>query len=149
MRKTALLYASLFSGLLCVFNAAKAQTQNVQVTITGIKSDKGQILLNVYKDQETFSKDKPFKKIMVAKKLLSNGSTIVEVPLEPGTYGITLLDDEDSNGDMNKNMVGMPKEGFGFSNFFLEKMKRPAFDDFKIQVAAGQQNKAEIRTKYM
>ena len=73
---------------------------------------------------------------------------IINCTLDPGTYGITLIDDENKSGELNKNMLGIPKEGFGFSDFFMEKMKKPAFDDFKVNVK-NQNNKISIRVKYM
>jgi uncharacterized protein (DUF2141 family) len=53
-----------------------------------------------------------------------NGTLILTGDLEPGTYGITLVDDENKNGTLDKSFFGMPKEGFGFSNFFIEKLKK-------------------------
>jgi uncharacterized protein (DUF2141 family) len=118
------------------------------VKITGIKSAKGQIVLNIFKDSETYGKEQPYKKLLFAKKGLVNGTLSLDLTLEPGTYGITLLDDENENGEMDKNIIKMPKEGFGFSNFFLEKNKRPVFDDFKTEIK-GDNNNVAIRVKYM
>jgi uncharacterized protein (DUF2141 family) len=58
-----------------------------------------------------------------------------------------MVDDENGNGKIDKNLVRIPKEGFGFSNFFMEKMKKPTFDDFKVDLKT--QSKIEIRVKYM
>jgi len=68
--------------------------------------------------------------------------------LDAGIYGITLLDDENSNDKMDKSFIGMPKEGFGFSNFFMEKLKKPSFEDFKIQLK-NDNAKIDIKVKYI
>lgn len=149
MKKTIGICIGLFAGLFFISNSLHAQTQNVKVTVSGVKSDKGQLVLNVFTDQTSFEKETPAKKIQIDKKKLVNGSTVVTIPLEPGVYGITLLDDENSNGDMDRNLLKMPREGFGFSNFYLEKMKRPTFEDFKILVTANHDTRAEIKVKYM
>lgn len=73
---------------------------------------------------------------------------MVNYKLDPGTYGITLLDDENKNGEMEKNVIGIPKEGFGFSNFFMEKKKKPSFSDFKTNIK-GEGDKVQIKVKYM
>ena len=140
---------TLFAGLLFISSSSIAQTQNIQVTVSGVKTDKGQLVLNIFNDQATYEKETPARKIKIDKKKLVNGSTVVTIPLEPGVYGITLLDDENNNGEMDKNMLKMPKEGFGFSNFYLEKMKRPTFEDFKILVTADHNTRVEIKVKYM
>ncbi|MGP1665711.1 MAG: DUF2141 domain-containing protein [Rhodanobacter sp.] len=36
--------------------------------------------------------------------------------LAPGTYAVRLVHDENGNGKLDTNMVGMPTEGYGFSN---------------------------------
>ena len=33
-----------------------------------------------------------------------------------GTYSVNIFHDENSNKDIDKNFIGIPKEGYGFSN---------------------------------
>jgi uncharacterized protein (DUF2141 family) len=127
---------------------ANTHAQNTQVHITGIRSDKGKIILKIFKDQATFEKEQAFKTQSFDKKTLKNGELNVSIDLPPGTYGITLLDDENNDGKLEKSFVGMPKEGFGFSNFFLQKMKKPTFEEFKTQIKKDE-NKVQIKVKYM
>ncbi|CAM3553668.1 DUF2141 domain-containing protein [Flavobacterium chungbukense] len=131
--------------LLCLSNS---YGQNTAIKISGIRSEKGQIILNVIKNSEDYEQEKVSKKLIFDKKAISNDLMIINCDLEPGTYGITLIDDENKNGELNKNLIGIPKEGFGFSNFFMEKMKKPAFDDFKVTVK-NTGNKITIKVKYM
>ncbi len=138
----------LVAGVLLLLNGITALAQKTKVNVSEIKSDKGNIVLSLFKDQETFRNEKPFKKIVFTKKGLVNGAIELNLAIEPGIYGITILDDEDKNGEMEKNLVGIPKEGFGFSNFYLDKLKRPVFDDFKTEIKTGE-NTVVIRAKYM
>lgn len=138
----------LTAGILFLLHGIHAQAQKTKVNISEMKSDKGNIVLSLFKDQETFSNEKPFRKIVFTKKGLVKGAIELNLMIEPGIYGITLLDDEDKNGEMEKNLVGIPKEGFGFSNFYLDQLKRPVFDDFKTEIKSGE-NTVMIRVKYM
>ncbi|KUJ62743.1 hypothetical protein AR687_04920 [Flavobacteriaceae bacterium CRH] len=131
--------------LLCLSNS---YGQNTAIKVSGIRSEKGQIILNVFKNSQDYEQEKVSKKLIFDKKAISNDLMIINCDLEPGTYGITLIDDENKNGELNKNLIGIPKEGFGFSNFFMEKMKKPAFDDFKVPVK-NTGNKITIKVKYM
>ena len=133
--------------LIAIFCLSNSYGQNTQIRVSEIRSGKGQIILNVFKNDEDYQKEKVSKKLVFEKKI-ENGSMIINCTLDPGTYGITLIDDENKSGELNKNMLGIPKEGFGFSDFFMEKMKKPAFDDFKVNVK-NQNNKISIRVKYM
>jgi uncharacterized protein (DUF2141 family) len=148
MKKTISLSVALVSGLLFMTIPSQAQAQTTQVLVSGIRSGNGQLLLNVFKDNETYDKEKPFKTFAFDKKGLADGKLVVPCALEPGVYGITLVDDENGNGKIDKNLVGMPKEGFGFSNFFMEKMKKPVFNDFKVDLSSANA-RVEIKVKYM
>lgn len=148
MKKTSLLLLKFCSAMLLIFIASHAEAQETQVKITDIRSDKGKIVLNVFKDNASYDAEQPYKKLVFDKKGLVNGTLSLNCKLEPGIYGITLLDDENNNGKIDKNMIRMPKEGFGFSNFFMTKMKKPVFDDFKVDIKAPV-SKINIKVKYM
>jgi len=135
MKKTLAPGAALLTGLLMVFLSSYAPfQQKTAITVTGIRSDKGKIIIQVFKDDAAYQDQHPFKKISFDKKELASGTLQLQLALEPGTYGFTLVDDENGNGEIDKNFVGMPKEGFGFSNFFMEKMKKPRFEEFKTDL---------------
>ena len=36
--------------------------------------------------------------------------------LPPGDYGVAAIHDENSNAKLDRNFIGIPKEGFGFAN---------------------------------
>lgn len=149
MRFKTNLRLKLFAGVLIVMSTNDLRAQsNTQITVSGIRSAKGQVVVSVFKDEKSFDEEIPFKKIPFDKKGLVNGTMVVNVKLDPGTYGLVLVDDENKNGKLEKNFVGVPKEGFGFSNFFMEKLKKPSFHEFKMNIK-GDANKAGIRVKYM
>lgn len=147
MNRTTVFGINLGIGLLFIFFASYIQAQSIPVAITGVRSQKGIIMINVFKDQVSYEKEQPFKKFTFDKHSLDKGVMTVKLSLDPGVYGITMVDDENENGKIDKNLIGMPKEGFGFSNFFLEKMKKPSFQDFKVDLNTNASVK--IRVKYM
>lgn len=148
MIKIKIPYGEWFTVLLVAFCLTNSYGQNTHINISGIRSEKGQIVLNVFKNNEDYEQEKVYKKFVFEKKKFENGIMTIACDLEQGTYGITLIDDENKNGALNKNLIGIPKEGFGFSNFFMEKLKKPAFSDFKLAVKP-QNNKVTIKVKYM
>ncbi|WP_281233769.1 DUF2141 domain-containing protein [Flavobacterium gelatinilyticum] len=137
----------ILTALLFISSAA-CYGQNLHLLVSGMRSEKGNIILNVFKDKESYSRQQPFKKLIFEKNGPKGGTMIISFDLNPALYGITLVDDENKDGQLNKNFLGIPKEGFGFSNFFMEKMKKPDFDDFKTAVKSTG-NKIAIRVKYM
>ncbi|MES2388671.1 MAG: DUF2141 domain-containing protein [Bacteroidota bacterium] len=133
--------------LLCSANLY-AQVVPVQAKVTSIRNGKGKVQLKVYKDSRSYEDNKPYKTFIFDKKGLLNGTLTVNFNLEPGTFGIGMLDDENSDTEMEYNFVRMPKEGFGFSNYFMEKLKKPKFEDFKFNLSK-EHNKVEVKVKYL
>jgi len=123
--------------------------QNVEVIITGIRTEKGQIVIGVFKDDESFKKEESFLEKRFVKNGISNGEMRVQFSLEPGIYGLSLMDDENSNGKMEYNFLGIPKEGFGFSDYYHTGITKPKFDSFKFSINKDQTKKITIRIRYM
>ncbi|MBC7390468.1 MAG: DUF2141 domain-containing protein [Opitutaceae bacterium] len=147
MMSRILLITIVLFNLLHAFSSAYAQILEVKVNITNMRSQKGKILLSVFKDSKSFDDEKPYKNFVFDKNHLTSGSLTVICSLEQGTYGFTLVDDENNSNELDKNMIGMPKEGFGFSNFFLEKLQKPSFDEFKFDLKSNRT--IIIKIKYL
>jgi len=121
----------------------------ITVIIKDIKTPKGQILMGIYKDDVSFDKEIPYKKVQAFKTKISNGRLEVEVKLEPGKYGISLMDDENFNGKMDYNFIGIPKEGFGFSNYYHTGLSKPKMNSFEFEVPQTSTFKIEVPMRYM
>lgn len=46
-----------------------------------------------------------------------------------GTYALVVLHDENMNGKIDTNWLGVPKEGYGFSNEAKASIRAPSFSD--------------------
>jgi len=133
-------------GLYCP-DMPQAENNVVNINITQIRSNSGVIKVQVFTDESSFKKSKPIKNIAVSKEHVNKGSLSTKIQLPNGTYGIAILDDENNNGKMDYGLM-MPKEGFGFSNYYLSGMKRPAFDDFKFSLNNTNVTVA-VKTRYL
>jgi uncharacterized protein (DUF2141 family) len=51
-----------------------------------------------------------------------------------GDYGIAAFHDENSNGKMDKNLLGIPKETYGFSNNLTVILRAPKWEKGKVAV---------------
>ena len=119
---------------------------NVKVIIKGVRSEKGKLVLAIFKDQEGFKNKKPVKKIELNKS--ESGVSEIELNLIPGTYGFSVLDDENENNKMDYNFIGLPKEGFGFSNYYHKGLSKPHFNKFKFEINNKSVELIEIRLIY-
>ena len=127
-----------------------AQAQTIDLTITNLESFDGGVVLGIYKDQSSFDKEEAAIIKHFPKGSNVSGSTMkISFTLEPGTYGLTLLDDANSDKKMNYNWIGMPKEGFGFSNLYHTGFSKPSFSSFKISLSKGQRLPVTIKVRYL
>jgi uncharacterized protein (DUF2141 family) len=143
MNKISLIFIHL------VFSVIALNGQNVEVIIKGIRSEKGQIVIGVFKDDPTFQKEEAFISKSFPKISIENSEMRVQFTLEPGTYGLSLLDDENMSSLMEYNFLGIPKEGFGFSDYYHTGFKKPKFDAFKFIIEPDQKKVITIKIRYM
>ncbi|MFN7700436.1 MAG: DUF2141 domain-containing protein [Deltaproteobacteria bacterium] len=65
----------------------------------------------------------------------------------PGTYAIALLHDEDGDGDMDRDFIGLPQEGYGFSSGARPGLGPPSFEDASF-VHGDRRTLASLRARY-
>lgn len=114
-----------------------AEVNNVHVVFSELRSAEGFIQFGIYRNEEEFKKDAPFRRIRVKKSGVRNGVFVHALHLPDGTYGLSGIDDENSNAKLDYNFVGMPKEGFCFSNYYHSGWSYPKFKDFVFVVKGG------------
>jgi len=123
--------------------------QDVEVTIKDIKNNKGQIVIGVFRDEPTYLKEDAFLTRKFVKQGIVNGEMKVRFTMEPGVYGLTLLDDENNSGLMEYNFIGIPKEGFGFSDYYHSGFTKPKFETFKFTLENGQKKNITVKVRYI
>ena len=124
--------------------AGKRYFYRVRSIRNGRKFRKERIYLGVNLSGGSLSE----KEARADKKLLKEGSlriTLMDIP--PGTYAITVLDDEDSNDRMKYNLLRMPQEGYGFSNNIKPVLKCPPYEKCTFRVGKGH-TRLEIEIQY-
>ena len=57
--------------------------------------------------------------------------------LPPGDYGVAAIHDENSNRRLDRNFLGIPREGFGFANNPHVGLSAPAFREALVHVSCG------------
>lgn len=126
----------------CVFSIVYifhdvAPTNSVTITIENLKSTKGIVQIAVFNRSESFPKAGGEYKLSQF-KLSTGKSSFTIKDLPDAEYAIAIHHDENSDGKMNTNMVGIPKEGYAFSRNFKPKFSAPVFSDCAIQIDSDQ-----------
>ncbi len=122
-----------FSILLCSFlflHVPPSNPENViHVAIDGLRTDKGQVICSLYSSAEGFPKNDR-DATAHAKSLIANRHADCEFAgSQPGAYAISVFHDENSNGKLDTNFLGIPREGVGASNNPKGHFGPPKFND--------------------
>jgi len=128
------------------FTQKDADTK-ITVTVTGFKNSKGNCIANLYDKSEGFPNSSKLAYKSTAVKIVNNSAQIVFDNLKPGTYAVSVLHDSNSDGVLNKNILGIPKEGYGASNNILPSLSSPKFEDSKFEISS-QDKPLSIKVKY-
>jgi uncharacterized protein (DUF2141 family) len=94
---------------------APTKLARLTVHIVDLRNTKGQLLFSVYKSADGFPSS-PDRAVnwQVLSASTPNPAFIVDLP--PGEYAASVLHDENSDGKMNTNIIGIPTEGYGVTN---------------------------------
>jgi uncharacterized protein (DUF2141 family) len=103
------------------------------VHIDGFRNQKGDAGVTVFTSPDGWPENNQ-KAFLHGGHPFSGENTTVELQLPPGRYAVAAIHDENSNHKLDRNMIGWPKEGFGFSNNPKVGLTAPSFDSAAIQV---------------
>ena len=107
-----------------------------------MESGLGEIQYALYDSAKSF----PRRKGRVAKGAVPvtlPGSKIVLKGLKSGFYAVAVFHDENTNGDFDQGVFGIPLETYGFSNNVRGFFSAPDYADAKFQVG-GQKTEITI-----
>lgn len=101
----------------------------IKVNIVGLKNNKGQVLIGLYNSEKQFLK-KAYKGTVA---VIKNGkATATFENLPAGEYAVSVFHDENSNGKLDTNFMGIPKEAYMASNDAKGFMGPPKYKDAKF-----------------
>jgi uncharacterized protein (DUF2141 family) len=140
IRVFSVLALSLVSLVRCQAQAAPPQGGVIHVDIVGLRNNKGQVFCALYASAEGFPKDGQ-KAIRRDTSSVTEGKAACEFPgIERGTYAVSVFHDENSNGKLDTNFLGIPREGVGASNDARGHMGPPKFNAAQFQFPGGRLN---------
>ena len=121
--------AGQFAAQAQAAHATAQAASTLTVQITGLRNAKGKINLTLYRD----SKFVETRDVEIDAKTSSAKAVFEKIP--QGIYAVYLFHDENINGKMDTNFMGMPTEGYGMSNNPKKRMGRPGFDETNFQLS--------------
>lgn len=121
----------IYMFVLISVTLSQTDAYDITVTIENLKSNEGKVLVGLYNSKEDFL-SKEFMGEVVTISENSCAVTFKDVP--KGIYAVSYVHDENENGKMDTNFVGIPKEDYGCSNNAKGFMSAPKWEDAKFEL---------------
>ncbi len=112
--------------LITLLAIAAANPGDLQLDITGLTTETGAVMCTLYDSDENWLKD-PGYVATVSVSPTNGGATCVFSAVPAGIYAISFMHDENGNGDMDSNFIGLPKEPWGMSRDAPARFGPPSF----------------------
>ncbi|HUQ09698.1 MAG TPA: DUF2141 domain-containing protein [Steroidobacteraceae bacterium] len=119
------------------FPATFARGGELTVTITDVRINKGTLRVAVVSSEAGWNnQEKPvaYEQVALTDKAVADKAVVVRFKVPAGSYGVQVMHDENDNGKLDTNVMGIPVEGYGFSNN-PQVMRRAYFSEAKFDVA--------------
>ena len=115
----------------------------VEVKLTGVKPGQGNLRVGLF-NESNYLKTPVEGKIA---KAPAESVVLVFENVPEGFYALSVIHDANENGELDKTKLGIPKEGFAFSNNVMGKKGPPSYDKAKFDVKSSTV-KQELKMRY-
>jgi uncharacterized protein (DUF2141 family) len=126
--------------------AASAAT--LRVEIDGLRNDVGVIQLALFQTEEGYPRhtERAARTATVTANATGVGAVFDDLPA--GTWALAVLHDENANGRLDTNLLGVPLEGIGASRDATRRMGEPRFEDARFELRTAEDVTVEVQLRY-
>lgn len=109
----------------------------IQVNLSGMQNTNGKINFALYNNSASYNDPtQVYKSLSLTPSGSSLSFTLDSIPA--GTYAFGVFHDENDNQQIDQNWLGIPSEGFAFSNNAMGSFGPPSYDQAKFVVLKSQ-----------
>ena len=109
----------------------------MRLQFTNISDARGSIYVAVYDREDKFLNENEVRFQQIVPISARGEIEITMSDLPAGTYAISCFHDVNGNGKMDKNILGIPTEPYGFSNNARPKFRAPNWEEAKFYWQPG------------
>ena len=122
-----------------------AHAGDLEITIQGLRNSDGMMRLALFDKPKEFPRGQDMRDHDIAAK--SGEISVIFKDLKPGLYALAIHHDENANKSMDTNFIGLPLEGYGFSNNARVFFGPPRFDAAAFRISSGH-SKISLKVVY-
>ncbi|MEW6492463.1 MAG: DUF2141 domain-containing protein [Cyanobacteriota bacterium] len=152
--KIGVMLGAVFASLVFPAVARSQLTGNLTVEVQGLRNQQGKICFKIFNGSQGFpnNNDRAVRRecVVIAESLPEDPDqplTTTFENLESGTYAIALYHDSNGDEQLNRDGLGIPAEGYGFSNNAPAVTGPPNYADAAF-VLIGSDSTVQIQMRY-
>jgi uncharacterized protein (DUF2141 family) len=112
-----------------------------------MRSAKGTLVITIYPDDAAHFLDGKYKLARQVPPVTLPVTRACFAVAAPGTYAVAMFHDENNNGHLDENALGIPTEGYGFSNNPTLYLGPPGLGRVRFQAHRGD-NPVPVEIRY-
>ena len=145
--RVSMLLLAVLGNLAWLYSAKATFNGKLTVEIDGLKNKQGQVCVSIFASSEGFPSDRDRGLQKQCTKISAAPLPITFENLKAGSYAVAVFHDQNNDGTLNSNVLGIPSEGFGFSRN-PEILTRAAKFSEAAFLVAGPDTNIQIQLKY-
>ena len=128
----------IIAATLATMVGTGAFAAELTIDVHGVRSGDGRVYLAAHgpATRETFPSGEALVEGLREPALPGTMRFVVE-DLAPGRYALSAFHDENDNGELDTNLLGIPSEGYGFGNDASAAFGPPSFEAAAVDVNAA------------
>jgi uncharacterized protein (DUF2141 family) len=143
-----LLSSTLFCAIALHGAFAEPADASIRIEVSGLRGTTGDVGCLLFGTADGYPEvhAKAYREMHAS--IERAGALCVFKNVAPGTYAAIVFHDENLNGKLDKNFVGMPQEGYGASNNVRPRFSAPGFAEASFVVASGAVTPMNVQVGY-
>jgi uncharacterized protein (DUF2141 family) len=126
---------------------APAARATVLFVIRGLRNDNGVVMGALFDRPEAWAHEG--QESAECRSAIRGGVARCSMQVPPGRYAFAFAHDEDRDGEFDRDFLGIPQEGYGFSNDVRPRMSLPSFQSAAFTVGAeAPSGQVVVTTRY-
>jgi uncharacterized protein (DUF2141 family) len=124
-----------------------APAPGVSFVVRGLRSDVGQVMGALFDRPERWVRDG--EEAATCRTTIRHGvARCAFTNVRPGRYAFAFAHDEDLDGQFDRDVLGIPREGYGFSNDVRPALSLPSWQSAAFLVAPAEPAEHVVTTRY-
>lgn len=136
------------ASLFFIPSAEAGYTGNLEIKLNSLRNTKGRVCLTVFSGPKGFPAGGQGSNLKFSRCIAASSQSVTFTNLPLGNYAIAAIHDSNSDGKLNTNALGVPSEGFGFSNNPPLRFGPASFADSQVFVS-GTKTVVQIQMRYV